>query len=379
MKLLVRLLILLLLTALIGCTNTPNSPSDDQLLPPGETSFFFVKPANLAHLIASAEAIISAPDMDSIVTQLTVTDTTVYGTVDQIPAGDSRKFEILVYDENDDLTYEGSAFADVPGGATITVNITLLPVSSPFGTAIIVGTFGPGPDLNYSLSFDGQNDWVSIGDRDELEFGTSDFTLSAWIKTEKRDVQQQIIRKGLNNRTSGEGRWVLKVHSNNRVKIVLDDVYNSPGSGYDVEGNIDVADGFWHHVAAVFDRDQSVRIYVDGQLDVEHSGLIAHSGPIENSLAIPVLIGCGADNNLNFDGLLDEIRVWNTARTQQQILSDKNQPLSGNEPGLIAYWNMNEGEGQVLVDHAGANDGILGSTTGTDENDPVWEQTDFPD
>ncbi|NIT59621.1 MAG: hypothetical protein GWN00_26400, partial [Aliifodinibius sp.] len=99
-----------------------------------------------------------------------VTDSSVTGTIDSIPAGPHRKFEIFVYDEDTTLTYSGEAFSDVPAGAVLTLQIVLYPVDHT-GTVIIVGTFAPFPPSNdYALEFDGIDDWVNVGDRDQLEF-----------------------------------------------------------------------------------------------------------------------------------------------------------------------------------------------------------------
>jgi hypothetical protein len=39
-------------------------------------------------------------------------------------------------------------------------------------------------------------------------------------------------------------------------------------------------------------------------------------------------------------GALDEVRIWNVARTQAQIQSSMNQHLTGSEPGLVGYWQF---------------------------------------
>jgi len=54
---------------------------------------------------------------------------------------------------------------------------------------------------------------------------------------------------------------------------------------------------------------------------------------------------------------MDEVRIWNTARTQSEIQSSLNTELSGTETGLMAYYNFNQGTA------GGTNTGI---TTLTD-------------
>lgn len=366
------------LMLILNCSSEITTPNEPPLNEEAvSVQFSFTKPAHIAHLVNSGIAIVSASDMDSIVQELTVTDSSVNGLIEEIPAGNDRKFEILIYDANEVLTYSGEAYSDIEAGAVVTLNITLYPVNTT-GAAIIVGTFASEPPQEFALLFNGDNSWVTIGDRDALEFGTADFTLSAWFRTDETGIQQQIIRKGWDNRTLNEGRWVLKVHSNNVIKVVLDDINNSLGSTFAVEGTTIVTDGEWHHVAAVFDRDAALRIYLDGSLEAEDAGLTAHSASIYNNDEINVYIGRANGEYQIFNGRLDEIQVWGKARTQAEIQQDMNRHLSGNEPGLIAYWQMNEGDGQAVQDLAGENHGYRGSLPVADDNDPEWVVTEFP-
>ena len=80
-----------------------------------------------------------------------------------------------------------------------------------------------------------------------------------------------------------------------------------------------------------------------------------------------------------FDGLIDEIRIWDTARTEQEIQFYKNLPLTGDEPGLIAYWNFDEGGGQMFFDQTvNGSHGYLGFGPEEEEFDPLWVESDVP-
>ena len=67
------------------------------------------------------------------------------------------------------------------------------------------------------------------------------------------------------------------------------------------------------------------------------------------------------------------LRIWNYARTGDQIQADMQTTLAGNEPGLLGYWGFNEPtNSQIVLDHSpNANNGQLGSTTGIDSDDPT--------
>lgn len=120
--------------------------------PGSSISFYFQKPAQISHLIVTARAVVSAPDMDSIFVELTVTDTTVFGAIENIPAGQHRHFEIFVYDSTMTLTYYGDAYADVAANTVITLYITLYPVNGS-GTVIVIGVFSNFPPSTQKIVF----------------------------------------------------------------------------------------------------------------------------------------------------------------------------------------------------------------------------------
>jgi hypothetical protein len=75
-------------------------------------------------------------------------------------------------------------------------------------------------------------------------------------------------------------------------------------------------------------------------------------------------------------GGLDEVRIWNIARTIAEINSTRFSVLNGNEPGLRGYWRLNEGGGQSFanscVSTGSALNGTLGTTNGVEASDPSW-------
>ena len=128
-------------------------------------SLYFEKPTSLDTLVVFAKAIVSAQNMDTIFVDLTVETNSVTGTIENIPAGPHRKFEVLTYDADTNLTYYGHAFIDVPAGQVITLQIILYPVNNT-GTVIIVGTFSPFPHpdskIVFHADYNGLNDIYMI-------------------------------------------------------------------------------------------------------------------------------------------------------------------------------------------------------------------------
>lgn len=131
-------------------------------LEPGysEISFYLSKSTLESKAISYVNAIVSASDMDTIFADLTVTDSLVIGTIENIPAGIQRKFELFAYDSLMSLIYYGSDFSDVVANTTITLNITLYPVNNT-GTVIIIGSFGNTQYQNEKILFESYTNGLS--------------------------------------------------------------------------------------------------------------------------------------------------------------------------------------------------------------------------
>lgn len=103
--------------------------------------------------------------------------------------------------------------------------------------------------------------------------------------------------------------------------------------------------------------------YIDGKLDKFDTGVTTESGNLSN--VYPLLIGINYDKNdgtkdMPFDGLIDEVRIWNTVRTQAQIQEYICETLTGSESGLVAYYRMTDGNGTSLTDNStNSNTGTL--------------------
>lgn len=95
----------------------------------------------------------------------------------------------------------------------------------------------------------------------------------------------------------------------------------------------------WNHVAITFDGN-SMKVYIDGVLkytDTRYAGKTPFPTPIR-------YLGKTTDT---FEGMLDEIRIWNVVRTAEEIEQNRKKTLSGTESGLIGYWNFDDATNPV--------------------------------
>jgi hypothetical protein len=132
----------------------------------------------------------------------------------------------------------------------------------------------------------------------------------------------------------------------------------------------------WVHIATSWDGTTR-RTYVNGTERITSTAtdmLATGAGPL--------ILGCCPENMHCFNGLFDEARVWNVARSDADIMANYNRPLAGNEAGLIGYWKFDETPGSVSaadsVTSAGhtAHGGTL--TAAMDAQRPTFVKPDSP-
>ncbi len=125
--------------------------------------------------------------------------------------------------------------------------------------------------------------------------------------------------------------------------------------GQDFDVLIPGSKNIWIHFALVYDGT-NVKLYANGNPKTDQ---LRSLDTISNTFYI------GKWGNNYFDGKIDELRVWNVARTQEQIQAKMNVELSGSESGLLAYYRMNEGSGTTITDNSthSYNGSFVGSLT----------------
>jgi len=135
--------------------------------------------------------------------------------------------------------------------------------------------------------------------------------------------------------------------------------------------------GEWFHVAATRVKSTGVvRIFVNGALEnILTTGNTMTLADAPSPWIGGVVNGPKVEHPLT--GIVDELRVWNIARTGAELSSTMHSKLRGDEPGLIGYWRFDEGVGLVAGDLSPSrNDGALGY--GLSDMAPEWVASDAP-
>ncbi|HIB05668.1 MAG TPA: LamG domain-containing protein, partial [Candidatus Marinimicrobia bacterium] len=208
---------------------------------------------------------------------------------------------------------------------------------------------------DYSLSFDGVDDYVDMGD--VLDQSNS-FTISTWVYVEESG-QFGIASKRVNT-GSGYFGWDIVIDGN-QIEFV---VFENTSPGVTVTGQLELNQ--WNHYVGVYEAGTSVKLFIDGELIDENTNSVPSS--LSNNDASLLFGSLQTAGIWPFKGKIDEFVMWDYALTESEIQSYMSSSPSGNETGLIGYWNFNEGTGTTLTDQtSNSNNGtIVGATWSTD-------------
>ncbi|MBC8427733.1 hypothetical protein H8D98_00580 [bacterium] len=212
---------------------------------------------------------------------------------------------------------------------------------------------------NHVLSLDGEGDYVEIKDSENLNAINSQVTMEAWIKATAFPNQwMPIIYKGDKDTPRESGRsYTLWLNRNGYLGIGSKP--SGTGQVWLESTNGSIALNTWYHIAGVIDANGGImKIFINGT-EVTNGVF----GEDIRSSSLPLRIGGWTHEEdptySPFAGQIDEVRIWNVARTGKQIVANMFQSLIGNELGLVAYWRF-EGEEETVIDATeNGNDGQL--------------------
>jgi len=166
---------------------------------------------------------------------------------------------------------------------------------------------------NYAMEFDGSGSYMDMGD--VLDIDTNDMSMSYWLKTSTSSTGE-LVSKG----SSGNSRYYSEMIGS--TGIIMGNIGDVSGNT-DIIGVTAVNDSQWHHVVVVFDRDANGEIYIDGVLDAT-ADISSRSASIANADTLRIGYYSGGSSSF-FDGLIDEVKIYNYALTEAQIRNDYNQ------------------------------------------------------
>src|ERR1051325_155003 len=193
--------------------------------------------------------------------------------------------------------------------------------------------------LRTALAFDGTNDYVSVPFNATLQ-PTTYLTVEAWVY--KSDWANNVGWQTVAGNHEGNGGYQIFSYYN----YFYGYAYRN-GSNGAVYQDVSYLTPGWHHFAMVFDGRYTY-LYVDGarKTQADAGTTCSLSYQYSNSFLIGADVGTStlpqASPNY-YNGYVDEVRVWNTARSFSEIRSYMYQSMVGNETGLVGEWSLDDG------------------------------------
>jgi gliding motility-associated-like protein len=220
----------------------------------------------------------------------------------------------------------------------------------------------------YGLDFDGSNDYISVPNSTTYNYITGNaFTLEAWVKINAAasSINTILGRKSPGGGTQGYAFYVNSWGSSDR-KLVFEattGTFLSTGT---------IPNDTWTHVAVSVTSSGAATMYINGVADGTGNVTIPTSSQTLNVGAF------GNNGYFYFNGGLDEVRIWNVAKTASEINTYKSSDVKG-FANLQLYYKLNEGTGSTANDSSSnANNGTLSNfaLTGSRSN---WVSSSFQD
>ncbi|MFK7781827.1 choice-of-anchor D domain-containing protein [Psychroserpens sp.] len=185
------------------------------------------------------------------------------------------------------------------------------------GTKYITFGYAPQVEVERSIYFDGVVDYVDM--EDALDLNPDEFTISAWIKRDAADSgTKSIISKRDVSYTQG---YDFRILNNNRLHFS----WKNGGPAQIISPTTRIPDDEWHHVAAIYDGS-TVTIYIDG---IE-AGSESRTPPGETDESFYIAAAGKNAPVQHFRGNIDEVRVWDTELTPNQLRFIMNQEIEDN-------------------------------------------------
>lgn len=191
-----------------------------------------------------------------------------------------------------------------------------------------------------------------------LTVPTDDITIEAWVKLESYDIANG---NTILSRYGAAGGYRLYVNPDSTIDIVG---YNTTANYKQYKTFAAVVLGEWVHIAANLDMSNNIgHVYFNG---IEVSGQMINGGtaPGTFSQTGDLAIGNQPTASRYFDGMISDVRVWNTLRTQLQIRDNMYQQLTGLETNLIGYWKLsgNLNDSTANANHLTGSGGAVPTT-----------------
>lgn len=243
-----------------------------------------------------------------------------------------------------------------------------------FSVGIANGQFdnvGPGR----SIRFDGIDDLIDLGDN--YHSVNLPFTVSAWIYIDPSVNYAVPIFVTNDNDPIYRGFWFFISHNTIWCEFGDGTGGSTPFFRRGKRASVNNVIGRWINVCAVMRGPFDISLFING---INVGGNSMGESTLTMTSSFPgdhAKIGYFLSNNVTyrFKGSMDEVRLWNRALTENEVRNTMCTRLSGDESGLIGYWNFDELEGNLVNDKSlnGHHGSLQGNPTRSISGAPIGD------
>ncbi len=184
------------------------------------------------------------------------------------------------------------------------------------GTASDAWYGGANGRFNGAIAIDVNFDSISMGNLPLFSFErTNPFSVSIWIKTSTNTSMNLVGKQDSVSPFSG---WSLQAGSSSYIYFQLINTYGS--NFLEVKTPFNYADNAWHHLVATYSGSSlasGVHVYLDGKDATLQTTANSLSATIVNS--IPLSVGSRNLDGQLYDGLIDDVRIYNYVLSATQV------------------------------------------------------------
>jgi hypothetical protein len=252
-----------------------------------------------------------------------------------------------------DAGASGSSGAAGQGGSAMDASVVdVLDASAPKDAP---PEMAPCPGAGTALSFDGSKSQYVLIPGAALPSGAAPRTIEIWVLN-KSPIANWAPDHTVWEQAGGGSLATFAMDFDNVASPRQMELYVNPAAN-SFFFDTGMMQDRWFHLAASFDGTKT-HAFVNG---VEIGTGLTITGTLATAANQPLYVGSAKLRNY-FTGSVDEVRIWNIARTQADIARDMGFRLVGNEPGLVGYYRFDEGSGTTARDAtSGGNNGTLTS------------------
>ena len=235
-----------------------------------------------------------------------------------------------------------NATISASGATTFTYGNSVVLSGPPFVLPSVVESVGN------ALSLNGTSDYVSIPSGINNNFSGNQITVEGWFYPTTQLFNNTAL---IGEAYEGDGviKFVLSSEFESGVQKIKAGFFSDAYGWVQGTSSVNLSYNQWTHIAATYDQ-ANIKIYVNGSLTCTYANTNALPNGSESWF-----LGKKWDEAeyCFFPGTMDEVRIWNVARTQAQIQFSMNNRISTTTSGLVGYYKLDESSGTTATDATG--------------------------